>query len=247
MPLQSTAIDALLALSAWATLRGGRLSLAGLGFMACGACTALILGPHVGESFWLCAIASAAVAFLLGLLIDLGVQNLSPSPYAIATISFSLAAPLLALSPRIVHGPAHPESNAFSALVCLAAATAALARAGDRQRFAAGAAAAGLAGALYWSTGGSLVPSAFGLDRVCVMVAVALVGGAGSPLAPSLSASLLAVVARIAAPLTDQRLIVDGVALLLALVYLPGGAWAPLAAAVRAIALAPRRSNDGTS
>jgi len=100
---------------------------------------------------------------------------------------------------------------------------------------------------LYWSTGGALVPSVFGLDRIGAMVAVALVGGAGSPLAPILSASLLAWIARIAAPLTDQRVIVDGALLVLALVYIPDGAWAPLVAAVRAIVGAPKRSADGAS
>jgi branched-chain amino acid transport system permease protein len=247
VPIQSVAIDALLALSVWATLRSGRLSLAGPGFMVCGAFAASQIAPHVRESFWICAIASAVVGSLFGALLEQGVRTLAPPSYAIATLAFSLAAPLLMLAPHFTHGPTHPSGNVFAALICLAAGTAALAWAGDRYRFAAGAAAAGLAGALYWSTGGALIPSAFGLDRVGVMVAVALIGGAGSPLAPILSAALLAWVARIAAPLTDQRIIVDGVVLLMALVYLPDGAWTPLAAAARAIARAPKRSVDGAS
>jgi branched-chain amino acid transport system permease protein len=243
VPIQSIAIDALLALSVWAVLRTGRLTLAGPGFMACGAFAASLLAPHVHASFWLCAIAGALAGFLLGVLLDRAVRSLTSSSYAIATLAFSLAAPLLTLAPHLTRGPSHSSGNALAAIVCLAVGAAALAWAGDRFRFAAGAAAAGLAGAMYWSTGGALSPGAFGLDRLGVMVAIALIGGAGSPLAPILSAAVLAGIARLAAPLTDQRVIVDGAVLLLALVYLPGGAWAPLASGARA----PKRSTDGAS
>jgi branched-chain amino acid transport system permease protein len=245
--IQSIAIDALLALSVWATLRSGRLTLAGAGFMASGAFIAALLAPHVSKSFWLCALASASAGFLLGALLDRSVRSLTPTSYAIATLAFSFAAPLLTLAPHLTRGPSHPAGNVVSAIACLAAGTAALAWTGERFRFAAGAAAAGLAGALYWSTGGALDPSAFGLDRLGVMVAVALIGGADSPLAPVLSAVLLAGIARLASPLTSQRTIVDGVVLLIALVYLPGGTWAPLANAVRALARLPKRSTDGAS
>jgi branched-chain amino acid transport system permease protein len=247
VPLQSIAIDILVAFSLWATLRTGRLTLAGPGFMAYGACAASLIAPHVRESFWVCAIASALAGFLLGVLLERSLRCLTSPSFEIATLAFTLAAPMLAFAPHLTRVPAHPASNEYSAIVCVAAGAAALAWAGDRYRFAAGAAAAGLAGVLYWSTGGALVPSAFGLDRIGVMVAVALVGGAGSPLAPILSATLLAWIARIAAPLTDQRVIVDGAVLLLALVYLPDGAWAPLASAVRAIARASKRTADGAT
>ena len=247
MPIQSIAIDALLALSVWATFGTGRLALAGPGFMACGAYAAALAGPHVRESFWLCAVTSAAVGYSLGLVIDRCVNRLAATSYSIATLSFSLAAPALMQSIFVTRASAHAAGNIFSALVCLVAGVLALSVTSDRQRFAAGAAAAGIAGAVYWSTGGSLAASAFGLDRLGVMVAVALLGGAASPLAPVLSASLLALLAKIAAPLTDQPLIVDGGVLLLALVYLPDGAWSPLASALRAIARAPRESTDGSS
>jgi len=127
VPLQSIAIDVLLALSLWATLRTERLTLAGPGFMACGACAASLIAPHVHESFWVCAIASASVGFLLGVVFDRSVRTLAPSSFAIATLSFTLGAPLLAFAPHFTHVPAHPASNAFSAIVCVAAATAALA------------------------------------------------------------------------------------------------------------------------
>jgi branched-chain amino acid transport system permease protein len=244
---QSIAIDALLALSVWPALRSGRLTLAGPGFMACGAFVASLLAPHVRASFWLCAIASALAAFLLGVVVDRTVRSLSASSHAIATLAFSFAAPLLVLAPHLARGPTHSAASVFPAIVCLAAGAAALAWTGDGFHFAAGAAAAGLAGAIYWSSGGALVPGAFGLDRLGVMIAVALIGGAGSTLAPVLSAVLLAWIARIAEPLTDQRMVVDGVVLLLALVYLPGGVWAPLAEAIRAITRAPKRSTDGAS
>jgi branched-chain amino acid transport system permease protein len=247
VPIQSIATDALLALSMWATLRSGRLSFAGPGFMACGAVAASMLAPHVGASFWICAIAGALLNALAGVVIERGVRGLAPSSYAIATLSIAFAAPLLMLAPHLSRGPSHPAGDVITALVCLAAGTAAITWTGDRFRFVAGSAAAGLAGVLYWSSGGALIPSAFGMDRLGVMVAVALIGGADNSLAPLVSAALLAWIARLAEPLTNQRVIVDGVSLLLALVYLPGGVWAQLAAAARAISRVAKGSTDGAA
>jgi branched-chain amino acid transport system permease protein len=247
MSLQSIAIDSLLALSVWATLRTGRLSLAGPGFMACGAYVAFLTGQHVREWFWPCAIASALVSYVLGMAVDRSVSRLPAAPYSIATLSLTLFMPVLASAMHVARAPAHPASSVFFAVVCLAAGLLALGFAREQQRFAAGAAAAGVAGALYWSTGGSLDANAFGLDRLGVMAAVALIGGAGSPLATVLGASLLALLAKIAAPFTDQPLIVDGVALILALIYLPGGTWPPLVAAVRVISRPPESLTDGAA
>ncbi len=246
MPLQSIAIDSLLALSVWVTLGTGRLSLAGPGFMACGAFVAAAASPLVHGSFLFSALAGAAASYAIGLIVERCTHRLLVAPYAIATLSIALAAPMIAQALRGAHGSAHPAINSVAAVACLAAGVAAVALTRDRQRFAAGAAAAGLAGVLLWATGASLTQSsAFGLDRLGVMVAVALLGGAGSPAAPVLAAALLALLARLAAPLTDQPLIVDGCALAIALVYLPAGVWAPLAHAVRAIVSAPKRSRDG--
>jgi ABC-type branched-subunit amino acid transport system permease subunit len=247
LSFQSVVIDSLLAMSVIAVLGTGRLALAGPGFMACGAIAASLAAPRVGESFWLCAFAGAAVSYLLGLLVGRGVEGLPAVSYSIATLSVTLAVPFIARAMHLMRGPAHPSGGVFAASVCLAAGILALTAAKGRQRYAAGAAAAGIACALYWSTGASLGPNAFGLDLLGVMVAVALIGGASNPVAPLLGATLLALIARTAAPLTDQPLIVDGAMLLLALVYVPQGAWAALAAAVRKISRAPDRSADGAS
>jgi len=248
VPLQSIAIDSLLALSVWVTLGTGRLSLAGPGFMACGAYVAGAASQLVGESFWVCAAAAAAASWATGLIVDRCTRRLLAAPYAIATLSIALAVPMIAQALRGARASPHPGLSLFAAIACLAAGIAAVALTRDRQRFAAGAAAAGLAGALFWAAGDSFAQGgAFGLDRLGVMIAVALVGGATSPLAPVLGAALLSLLARLAAPLTDQPLIVDGFVLAIALVYLPLGAWAPLAHAVRAIAPAPKRSSDGAA
>lgn len=245
--LQSIAIDSLLALSVWSMLGTGRLTLAGPGFMAFGAYVAYLLGQHVHGSMWLCIIAGAAASTVLGALADRCFFSLSTTAYTIATLSFTLFVPALASAVHLSRGPVHPLGDVFSALACLAAGILALTFAKDRQRFAAGAAAAGLAGALYWSFGGALNPSAFGLDRLGVMVAIAFVGGAGSPLAAVLGALLFAVLARIAAPLTDQSLIVDGVVLIVALVYLPDGVWPRLVSFARAYSRSPERVADGAA
>lgn len=248
MPLQSIAIDSLLALSVWVTLGTGRLSLAGPGFMACGAYVAAAASQLVGDSFWVCAAAAVAASYATGFIVERCTQRLLAAPYAIATLSISLAAPMIAQALRGAHATPHPGLSFFAAIACLAAGVAAVAFTRDRQRFAAGAAAAGLAGALMWAAGDSFAQGgAFGLDRLGVMIAVALVGGAASPFAPVLGAALLSLLARLAAPLTDQPLIVDGFVLAIALVYLPSGVWAPLAHAVRAFSPASKRPLDGAA
>lgn len=235
MSLQSIAIDSLLALSVWASLGTGRFALSGTAFMACGAYAASLAEPHVRGSVWLSIGASAALSYLLGALVGRWVNRLSAESFSLATLSFSLAAPAMAMAPHLARAPGQTSGNAFAAMACLVAGVVAVGAAKDSQRFAVGAAAAGVAGALYWSTGGALDPAAFGLGQLGVMVAIALVGGAASPVAPVLGALILALLAKIAAPLTDQPLIVYGCALTVALVYMPDGAWPPLAAATRAI------------
>jgi ABC-type branched-subunit amino acid transport system permease subunit len=248
VPLQSIVIDSLLALSVWVTLGTGRLSLAGPGFMACGAYVAAAASPLVNGSFMVCALAGAAATYAIGFVVERCTHRLPAAPYAIATLSTALALPMIAQGLRGSHGPVHLAINSFVAVACLAVGIAAVALTRDRQRFAAGAAAAGLAGVVFWATGASLAQSdAFGLDRLGVMVAVALLGGAASPAAPVLAAALLALLARLAAPLTDQPLIVDGCALAVALVYLPAGVWAPLAHALRAIVPPQKKSSDGAA
>jgi len=240
-------MDSLLALSLWATLGTGRLSLAGPGFMAVGAYVAFLTGLHVREWIWPCAIASAVVSYLLGVVVDRSVRRLSVTQYSVATLSLTVVVPAIASAMHIGRTLVHPVGNVFFAIVCLAVGLLALGFARDGQRFAAGAAAAGLAGAIYWSTGDALNASAFGLDRLGVMTAVALIGGAGSPLATVLGASVLTLLAKIATPLTDQPLLVDGVALILVLIYLPVGAWPPLVAAVRTILHSPKGLTDGSA
>jgi len=228
-------------------LATGRLTLAGPGFMACGAYVAFLIGEPEHGPWWLCIIAGAAASAVLGVLLERCIIGLSAPPYTIATLTFTLVVPAIASAAHVARGPVHPLGNAFSTIACLAAGLLALAFARDRQRFAAGAAAAGLAGALYWSVGGALNPSVFGLDRVGVMVAVALVGGAGSSLAVVLGAAILAVLAIVAAPLTDQALIVDGVVLIVVLIYMPDGVWPRFIALLRRISRGRARLLDGAA
>jgi len=225
----------------------GRLTLAGPGFMACGAYVAFLIGQHAHGSAWLCVVAGATATALLGAVVDRCVNNLAAAQYTIATLTFALVVPAFASAAHVARGPVQPLGNVFYAIACLIAGLVTLAFARDNLRFAAGAAAAGLAGALYWSFGGAINPSAFGLDRVGVMVAIALIAGAGFPAAVVLSALVLAVLAKIAAPVTDQALIVDGVALIVALVYLPAGICPWLMVWWRAILRSQKRLAGGTS
>lgn len=247
MSFQTVAVESLLALSVWSMLGTGRLTLAGPGFMACGAYVAFLIGQHAHAYAWICIIAGGAVAAVVGAVVDRCVNKLAAAPYTIATLTFALVVPAFASAAHVARGPVHPIGNIFYAIACLIVGLIAVAFARDHLRFAAGAAAAGLAGALYWSLGGALDSSAFALDRVGVMVAIALIAGAGNSLAVVLSALGLAVLARVAAPLTDQALIVDGVALIVALVYLPAGICPWLMTWWRAIVRSKKRPADGAA
>jgi branched-chain amino acid transport system permease protein len=245
--LEAIAIDALLAMSLWVTLDTRKYSLAGPGFMALGAYAAALVAPRVHGAFVPCALVAALIAAAAGALTDRCVARLNAVGYSIATVAVAFFLPALLFTRTMKGGFPHAAADATTAVAWAVAGAAALALARCRWRFAAGAGAAGVAGALFCASGGALDPAAFGIDRIGVMVAVAMVGGVGSPVAPLLGAALLALLVRLALPLTHQPSIVDGVALLFVLVYLPDGAWPSILAATQRMARRPTGAPDGAS
>ncbi len=81
-------INALLALSVYATLSCGQLSLANAGFMAIGAYTGALLTLHTGTSWPLVLVASALLPALVAVPLGLPVLRLRGVFLAIATIGF---------------------------------------------------------------------------------------------------------------------------------------------------------------
>ena len=86
---------------------------------------------------------------------------------------------------------------------------------------------AGLAGALSAHATSFIGPNDFGFEPAVSILSFALLGGIGSPFAPVLGAWLLTLLPEVLRPLADMRLVLNGVVIVLAVLFLPRGllAW----------------------
>lgn len=89
--------------------------------------------------------------------------------------------------------------------------------------FGFGGAIAGLAGGFYPGFVGTLVPDAFNIIESFFMLAMVIVGGAGTMLGPVIGAILLTVLPELLRGIGDWRLLVYGLSLTLVVLFLPGG------------------------
>jgi len=89
--------------------------------------------------------------------------------------------------------------------------------------FAVAATVAGMAGCFYASFVGTLVPDAFFVTESFNILAMVIVGGAGTLLGPAAGAILLTVLPELLRGLGDARLAVYGLALTLVVLFMPGG------------------------
>lgn len=97
--------------------------------------------------------------------------------------------------------------------------------------FGIGSAVAGMAGCFYAGFVGTLVPDAFFITESFTILAMVIVGGAGTLVGPVWGAILLTVLPELLRGIGDARLIVYGAALTLVVLFLPGGmaqAWRAL-------------------
>jgi branched-chain amino acid transport system permease protein len=86
-----------------------------------------------------------------------------------------------------------------------------------------GAAIAGLAGCFYPVLVGTLVPDAFSIVESFTMLAMVIVGGLGSQIGPVIGALVLTLLPELLRDFGDLRLMVYGIALTLAVLFMPGG------------------------
>ena len=93
--------------------------------------------------------------------------------------------------------------------------------------FALGAAIAGLAGALNAHLTFFIGPAEFGFDRGVEVLTMAILGGINSILGPALGALILTLLPELLRGLKDYRLAVNGVILVLIVLFLPKGLWDP--------------------
>lgn len=85
------------------------------------------------------------------------------------------------------------------------------------------AALAGLAGAFNAHSSGFIAPDEFGFDAAVTILSFALLGGIGSPFGPVLGAVILTLLPEVLRPLHDFRLVMNGVIIVLAVLFMPRG------------------------
>ncbi|MDR2991539.1 MAG: branched-chain amino acid ABC transporter permease [Burkholderiaceae bacterium] len=100
-------------------------------------------------------------------------------------------------------------------------------RARKMQAFVAGAAIAGLAGALNAHLTFFISPGEFGFDKGVEILTMAILGGIGGLAGPVLGACIITVLPEVLRGLADYRLMVNGVILVLIVLFLPQGIWEP--------------------
>ncbi|HUJ28904.1 MAG TPA: branched-chain amino acid ABC transporter permease [Myxococcales bacterium] len=258
-------INGLLALSIYATLCCGQLSLANAGFMAVGAYTGALItlhAPHV--PFALVLLASVAAPAVLAVPLGLPVLRLRGVFLAIATVGFGEVVRLAFVNWDFTNGAlglvAIPQrTHLWTIFLALAVVLFVLGRLqGSRAGFAlaairedetaartmgidansyklamlvAGAAIAGLAGALEAHFTFIVSPSGYGFSRVVDMLVQAVVGGVAVFFGPAIGAAFLTLLpeilrevgARLGLSPGPFRLFLDGVVLLAVILYLPNG------------------------
>ncbi len=87
----------------------------------------------------------------------------------------------------------------------------------------ASAALAGLAGCLGAHSSSFIGPNEYGFEPAVTILSFALLGGIGTPLAPVLGAWVLTLLPELLRGLSDVRLVVNGVIIVLAVLFLPNG------------------------
>jgi len=259
-------VNGLLALSVYATLSCGQLSLANAGFMAMGAYTGALLTQRLapGLPFPLVLAAAAAVPALVAVPLGLPVLRLRGVFLAIATIGFGEMVRLWFVNWEYTNGAlglvAVPQrAGPASIFLCLALALYVLGRLrGSRAGYALesiredepaartmgvdttsyklamlvlGAALAGLAGGLEAHLTFMVSPSGYGFSRAVDMLVYAVVGGTAAFYGPAVGAAFLTVLpellraagAWVGLPPGPLRLFVNGLVLLLVILFLPSG------------------------
>jgi branched-chain amino acid transport system permease protein len=257
-------LNALLALSVYATLSCGQLALSSAGFAAIGAYAASILTLNFGVSFPVALLAATVLPMIVAVPLGLPVLRIRGVFLAIATVAFGEVVRLGLVNWDYVNGAqglvAIPQKTSVW-MVYLAVAVALLLfwrLKGSKWGFAleairedeaaartmgihttlfklamlvVGAALAGLAGALEAHFSFMVAPNGFAFGRVVDMLVYAVVGGTIAFYGPVIGAAFLTVlpeVLREVAPLLGiepgpLRALVNGVVLLVVILFLPNG------------------------
>ncbi|KMO33428.1 branched-chain amino acid ABC transporter permease [Methylobacterium aquaticum] len=82
---------------------------------------------------------------------------------------------------------------------------------------------AGVAGCLSAHVSSFIGPNEYGFETAVTILSYALLGGIGSPLAPVLGSTILTLLPEVLRPLADFRLMVNGLIIVLAVLFMPRG------------------------
>ncbi|VTZ51051.1 Inner-membrane translocator [Methylocella tundrae] len=82
---------------------------------------------------------------------------------------------------------------------------------------------AGLAGALNAHASSFISPNDYGFDAAVTILSYALLGGVGSPFGPLAGAMVLTLLPEVLRPLQDFRLVINGLIIVIAVLYMPHG------------------------
>jgi branched-chain amino acid transport system permease protein len=82
---------------------------------------------------------------------------------------------------------------------------------------------AGVAGCLSAHVSSFIGPNEYGFEAAVTILSYALLGGIGSPLAPVLGSTILTLLPEVLRPLADFRLMVNGMIIVLAVLFMPRG------------------------
>lgn len=82
---------------------------------------------------------------------------------------------------------------------------------------------AGVAGAFNAHVSSFISPGAYGFDAAVTILSFALLGGIGSPFGPVLGAVILTALPEVLRPLQDYRLVINGLIIVLVVIYMPKG------------------------
>ncbi|HVJ52498.1 MAG TPA: branched-chain amino acid ABC transporter permease [Aliidongia sp.] len=258
--IYAVGVNGLLALSMYAVLAAGQLSLAQAAFMGLGAYSSALLTVKLDLPFPLVLLAAMAIPALAALVIFTPTLKLSGVYLALATIGLGEVLRSVFVNAEITGGALGlsgiPEKAGlgliYGALILALAGFTLMARsrlgraleAMRQDEVAAGvmgidlpacklamlvvsAMLAGLAGALNAHVSSFIGPNDYGFDQAVTILSFALLGGIGSPFGPVLGAVILTLLPELLRPLHDFRLVVNGLIIVLAVLFMPRGllAW----------------------
>lgn len=249
-------VNGLLALSMYAVLAVGQLSLGQAAFMGLGAYTSALLTLNFGLSFPAVLAASVLVPALCALIIGVPTLRLSGVYLALATIGLGEILRVFLIQSEVTGGALGlsgiPVKAGFTLIYASLALTllgfflicrSRIGRAMEAMRedetaasvsgvpcsaykmaaLVASAMIAGLAGALNAHASSFIGPNDYGFDAAVTILSFALLGGIGSPFGPVLGAFILTLLPELLRPLQDFRLVVNGLIIVVAVLFMPHG------------------------